>query len=150
MKKQQALKHISVSILVSDKNGNILVVKPKEKEGWLLPGGPVERGERPSTACTRELEVETGVTLGSCGRLLCVDYRGRQDEYVMFLFDGGVMTQEQISRISLPNEHLIEYRFVTPEEALTLLRPKTANRLTPALSAQKEKCIAYLEDTGNI
>jgi len=43
-------------------DGNILFVR-KAKSKWALPGGKVERDERPVGAAARELEEETGMNV---------------------------------------------------------------------------------------
>lgn len=133
-----------VAILATDSEGKVLIVKPAHKEGWIFPGGYVEVGEAPSEAFLREMQAELGVTASSSTRLLSVDYRGENEEYVMFIFDGGIFTDEMIGSIVLP-PGLLEHKFVTPEEALTLLRPNSARRLMPTLEARSRTGIAYLE-----
>ncbi len=88
---------------------------------------------------------ELGVEIPGPHRLLSIDYRGSDGEYIMFIFDGGVFTAEEKSKIALPPS-LIEYRFVTTDEALTLLRPKSARRLLPTLESRAKTGIAYLEN----
>ncbi len=142
--KHQASKDIVVAILAVDQEGKVLIVKPSHKEGWIFPGGYVEVGEAPSEAFRREMEAELGITTEQPPRLLSVDYRGENEEYVMFIFDGGIFTEEMIDSIVLP-PGLLEYKFVTPDEALTLLRPNSARRLMPTLEARTRTGIAYLE-----
>lgn len=142
--KHQASKDIVVAALITDTQGRVLIVKPDHKEGWIFPGGYVEVGEAPSEALVREIESELGVQLTKPVRLLSVDYRGHTDEYVMFIFDGGVFTEEMISSIVLPSG-LLEYKFVDPEEATSYLRPNSARRLKPTLEARSRTGIAYLE-----
>jgi 8-oxo-dGTP pyrophosphatase MutT (NUDIX family) len=142
--KHQASKDIVVAGLVTDELGNVLIVQPNHKDGWIFPGGYVEVGESPSHAFVREIEAELGVSLTERPRLLSVDYRGFTDEYVMFLFDGGVFTEIVKRSIVLP-PGLLAYQFVKPEEALTLLRPNSARRLMPTLEARAKTGIAYLE-----
>lgn len=144
MKNQQASKEIVVAGLITDETGRVLVVKPSHKEGWIFPGGYVEIGEAPSNAFIREMRAELGVDLTTPPRLLSIDYRGLADEYVMFIFDGGTFTEEMVSRIKLPPQ-LLEVRFVTPEEAMTMLRDNSARRLMPTLNARSQTGIAYLE-----
>ncbi len=40
----------------------------------------------------------------------------------MFIFDGGVLVEEEQARITLRDGELAGYRFVAPKEAATLLR----------------------------
>lgn len=143
--KRQASKAIVVAALITDQVDRVLIVKPDYKDGWIFPGGYVEVGESPSCACRREIQAELGVSVDGPNKLLSVDYRGQTDEYVMFIFDGGVFTDEMIASIKLPPQ-LIEYRFVTPEEAQTLLRTHSARRLAPTMAARHATSIAYLED----
>jgi 8-oxo-dGTP diphosphatase len=142
--KPQVSKDIVVAALITDEQGRVLIVKPSHKEGWIFPGGHVEVGEAPSDALVREIEAELGVELKKPTRLLSVDYRGQTDEYVMFIFDGGVFTDDIVKSIVLP-PGLLEYRFVAPDEAMTLLRPNSARRLKATLETSSRMGIAYSE-----
>jgi len=102
-------------------------------------------GESPSEAFGREMLAEIGVKIPAPNRLLSIDYRGSSEEYVMFIFDGGVFTQEMIQKIKLPPQ-LLEYQFAAQEEAVKLLRSKSARRLLPTLEARQKTGIAYLEN----
>lgn len=143
--KQQVSKDIVVAALITDSENRVLIVQPGHKDGWIFPGGYVEVGESPSSAWRREMQAELGLTLSGPSRLLSIDYRGSQEEYVMFIFDGGIVTEEQKSSIRL-SPNLAAFSFVTVAEALTLLRPNSARRLEPTLSARAMTGIAYLED----
>ena len=143
--KHQVSKDVVVAALITDSSDRVLIVQPAHKDGWIFPGGYVEIGEAPSEACVREIAAELGVTITGPQRLLSVDYRGTPEEYIMFIFDGGVFTDEMIAKISLPPT-LTEYRFVTVEEALQLLRPNSARRLQPTLESRSKTGISYLEN----
>jgi len=142
--KHQVSKDIVVTALITDEPGNVLIVKPNHKDGWIFPGGYVEVGESPSEACRREIAAELGVEISGPNKLLSVDYHSRTSEYVMFMFDGGVFTADMIASIKLP-ARLLEFRFVPPAEALTLLRANSARRLMPSLESRHQTGIAYLE-----
>lgn len=143
--KPQTSKDVVVAGLITDEHGNVLIVKPSYKEGWIFPGGFVEEGESPSGAFRREMQAEIGIDIKEPVRLLSVDYRGHSEEYIMFIFDGGIFTAETISSIKLP-PRLLDFKFVTPEEAMTLLRANSARRLMPTLEARNRTGIAYLEN----
>ena len=131
--------------LITDTDGKVLIVKPSHKDGWIFPGGYVEVDESPSEAFLREMQAELGVAINEPVRLLSIDYRGSSDEYIMFIFDGGVFSEEMKASISLP-PGLTDFSFVNPEEAATLLRTKSARRLMPTLEARGKTGIAYLEN----
>ena len=141
----QVSKEVVVAGLITDEDGKVLIVKPSHKDGWIFPGGYVEVDESPSEAFLREMQAELGVTITEPVRLLSIDYRGNSDEYIMFIFDGGVFSEEMKTSISLP-PGLTEVSFVSPEEAATLLRTKSARRLMPTLEARSKTGIAYLEN----
>jgi len=143
--KPQVSKEVVVTALITDSSGQVLIVKPNYKEGWILPGGYVEVGESPSDAFRREMRAELGVENTDPHRLLSVDYRGHTEEYIMFIFDGGVFSEEMIQAITLPPQ-FSEFQFVKPEVALTMLRSKSARRLMPTLEARQKTGIAYLEN----
>lgn len=143
--KHQVSKEVVVAALITDTHGNVLIVKPSHKDGWIFPGGYVEVGEAPSGAFRREILAELGVEIAGPDRLLSIDYRGSSEEYIMFIFDGGVFTEDMISSIKLPPQ-LLEFKFVSPEEATHLLRSKSARRLMPTLEARNKTGIAYLEN----
>lgn len=143
--KHQVSKDIVVTALVTDTQGGVLIVKPDHKDGWIFPGGYVEIGESPSAAFKREMLAELGIETEECARLLSIDYRGHSEEYIMFIFDGGVFTEDMKAAIKLP-PGLVEFKFVQPDEAMKLLRPKSARRLMPTLEARNKTGIAYLEN----
>jgi len=142
--KHQTSKDIVVAALITDEQGQVLIVKPSHKEGWIFPGGLVEDGEAPSEAFIREVEAELGISLNKSPRLLSVDYHKHTNEYVMFIFDGGEFTKDTIEKIVL-SPNLLEFAFVPAEEAKSLLRKNSARRLGPTLDARTKTGIAYLE-----
>ena len=72
--------------LVTDADGRLLVVRTTYLgPGWMLPGGRVERGERPHAAAARETREETGIEV-AVDRLILVDAQQRGG--VSFVFAG--------------------------------------------------------------
>lgn len=111
--------------LISDPAGRWLIVRPVGRRHWQLPGGRLDPGEPPTTACRRELREELGVDLAP-GPLCAVTWRRRR---VSFIFDMGI--HESLS-IRLQARELSDWRWATPEEALPLLKPDVAAVLTTA------------------
>ncbi|MDQ3657985.1 MAG: NUDIX hydrolase [Chloroflexota bacterium] len=60
--------------LLTDRAGRILVVEPRYKATWEIPGGIVEAGEDPRTTCRRECMEELGLDIVP-GRLLAIEHK---------------------------------------------------------------------------
>ncbi|MCB9062237.1 MAG: NUDIX domain-containing protein [Halobacteriovoraceae bacterium] len=78
------MKHTSDALVFCDKGENlkILLIKRKNnpyKNFWALPGGFLEEGENPHTACLRELEEETQLNLNQEGYPLSLRQRIGRD-----------------------------------------------------------------------
>lgn len=136
--------------LFFDEQGRLLILKTTYRDGYLIPGGMIEKNESPQQACLREVEEELHLKL-PVGMLLCVDYKPQSettfnDETYQFMFDGGILTSEQIQAIQLDPEEHIEFLFAPIEEALTLCSPKLARRLPFCLQARDTQTFVYLEN----
>lgn len=136
------------SVIFFNEKSELLIVKPNYKDGWLMTGGSVDADESPMHAGVREVKEEIGLEIEN-PRLVCVHYLKAVDEIVtdtvQYVFFGGVLSDEQISKIELQESELDEYRFVPTNEALNLLRANIKFRLPYALAAIKNNTVAYLE-----
>lgn len=133
----QPRKRVGADVLFRDETGRTLLVDPRYKPDWDLPGGMAEANEPPLDAAIREVREELGIQYTG-GRLLAIDWvapHGPWDDSLMFIFDGGVITAEQQTDIALRDNELNEYRFVQNEEAKNLLRPYMWQRLKAGLDS---------------
>lgn len=131
--------------LFVDPEGQVLIVEPTYKPRWEIPGGMVERGETPREACERELHEELGLEL-PVGRLLVVDWAPLvREERIRYVFDGGILTEEQLDRIVLPPDELTSWAFVPAEELFVMMAPRLMRRVTAALEARGAGVTTYLE-----
>ncbi|TDV38662.1 NUDIX domain-containing protein [Actinophytocola oryzae] len=132
--------------LILDEAGRVLLVEPNYKDHWEIPGGVIEVGETPSQGCAREVAEELGLTREP-GRLLVVDWAPHPTggDRVLFVFDGGTITQADIEAIRLQPEELDSYEFLSPAEALERLIPRLRRRVDAALLARAENRTLYLE-----
>lgn len=139
---------VAAGVLLFDERGRVLLVDPTYKAGWEFPGGIVETGEAPAGAGVREVAEEIGLVLTTEPRLLVVDWEApRPPGYggLRFLFDGGVLRDEDAEGLRLQNSELREWRFVTEEEAAALLPPTRHTRLRWALRARERSTVLNLE-----
>ncbi|MGC9665024.1 NUDIX domain-containing protein [Planosporangium sp. 12N6] len=144
----QPRKRAGADVLFRDNADRILLVDPSYKPDWDLPGGMAEANEPPLDAARREVREELGIEYTG-GRLLVVDWvapHGPWDDSLMFVFDGGVLQDEDRARISLRDGELAEFRFVPLDEAGLLLRPYVRRRVEAAVRAVREAATAYLHD----
>ena len=136
-----------------DADGRVLIVEPSYKDHWEIPGGVVEDTEPPYAGARREVLEEIGIDR-RLGRLLVIDWsppRGRRPvDIVAFVFDGGVLSTEDIERIRLQEDELRGYRFCRVDdvvnEAEGLLPPILTKRVAAAVRARRTGHTAYLED----
>jgi 8-oxo-dGTP pyrophosphatase MutT (NUDIX family) len=144
----QPRKRVGADVLFRDDAGGILLVDPRYKPDWDLPGGMAEANEPPMDAARREVNEELGIDFAT-GRILVIDWvapHGPWDDSLMFIFDGGVLTHDDHERISLRDDELNEYRFYSPEQASQLLRPYVWRRVRNAIAAANSGDTYYLHD----
>jgi ADP-ribose pyrophosphatase YjhB (NUDIX family) len=142
-----ATPRISAGALFLDDQGRILLLRPTYKSYWDIPGGYVEPGESPRAACAREIYEELGIRV-RVGRLLSVDWAPHPDEgdKVLFIFDAGWLTAEQLAQITFQDGEIAEYAFVEPERLEQFTIPRLIRRLRATIRALTDRQPAYLED----
>ena len=142
---QLATQYAAAGALITDQDGNILLVKPYYRDHWSLPGGMVDHGETPETACAREITEELGLEL-PVGRLLVIDWAPalarRPRPITYFLFDVGVLDSSRTIR--LQETELDQYAFLSPDQAVTRVASYTAARISAALAALEAGTAIYL------
>lgn len=144
-------KRMASGVILLNKAGEILLVKPGYKDHWSVPGGVIDKDESPRDAALREVKEEVNLDLKSM-RLLCLDYMSPQDsgystrdENIQFIFFGGILTSEDIKKIKVPKEEISEYKFVGKEEAVKLVNDRLAHRLKPCFETLEKGASVYLE-----
>jgi 8-oxo-dGTP diphosphatase len=133
-------------VLFFDEVGQLLLVKPTYKPGWEIPGGYLHPGETPSEGAAREVKEELGIT-PPIGRLLVADWAPHpaEGDKILFIFEGGILTADDVGRIRLPDAELSEYAFHDTSQISTLLIPRLARRVHSALEARSGEAANYLE-----
>ncbi|WP_205629615.1 NUDIX domain-containing protein [Jiangella muralis] len=135
-------------MLLFDRADRILLVDPKYKPDWDLPGGMAEANEPPHTAVQRELGEELGLKV-QVVQLLCVDWvspHGPWDDLLAFIFDGGQLDDEGIDALTPRDEELGGFEFCSEAQAAERLRPYVWRRVSEALQALRSGQACYLRD----
>jgi 8-oxo-dGTP diphosphatase len=127
----------SAGAMIFDPAGRLLILKPVYKSGWTIPGGVMEIGETPWSACQREVREESGLVVRR-GRLACVDFRPPRPGKpggLRFLFDCGTLPEESLAAIVLQPEEISKYRIEPLPAALDLLRKPIRRRVSAAIGS---------------
>ncbi|MFZ4150886.1 NUDIX domain-containing protein [Streptomyces pseudogriseolus] len=136
--------------LFRDTEGRVLLVEPNYREGWALPGGTIESddGESPREGARRETAEEIGLDR-PLGRLLAVDWVRTEGvpPLVAYLYDGGVLGEDELRAIRLQEEELLSWRLVEREEIAAHLPGSLGRRVLAALDVLADGSgTAELED----
>ena len=133
----QPARRSGAGALITNAAGHVLMVEPGYKPQWECPGGIVERGEDPRSACAREVLEEIGLA-NRTGRLLVLahytDPLPRGDA-IMFQYDGGVI--DDPATIQLQASELKSYRFIHPDNLEEVATERLAKRLRAAIIARE-------------
>lgn len=136
----------AAGVLYLDSHGRVLLVHPTYKDGWDLPGGYLMPGETPTAALRREIVEELGTSL-PVGRLLVVDWApaGGEGDKVLFVFDGGELTEAQLAAIHVDGVEIDRYAYHHRNALDDLLVPRLARRVHAAVEAAAKGETVYLE-----
>jgi 8-oxo-dGTP diphosphatase len=136
----------AAGVLFLDEAGDVLLVEPTYKAMWEIPSGLMQVGETPREAGVRTLQEQFALEL-PLGRLLVVDWAPHvREQRVRFVFDGGVLSDEQLDAIELPPHELESWAFISPGELFVMTEPRLSRRVTAALGAREAGSTWYLEN----
>ncbi|QFZ22968.1 NUDIX domain-containing protein [Saccharothrix syringae] len=130
-------KRASAGVLFRDGDGRVLLVETTYKSTWEIPGGAVDAGEAPWRAAVREVAEELRLHR-PLGRLLVIDHLpadGPMPEGLAFVFDGGLVTAEEVAGIDPTDPEIRSVGLHTPDAARRLVKPALARRIESALDA---------------
>lgn len=147
-----ARKRMAAGVLFRDERDRVLLVEPTCKPNWEIPGGAVEEDEAPWETVRRELCEEIGWDR-PVGRLLLVDYVRPQDgrpEGVVFVFDGGVLSDSDVAGMVLHPGEIRSAGFYALDEAATKVKTLLADRLAEAFDAVCEGVTVLCEQGRRI
>lgn len=142
-------KKVAASVLLFNANGEVLVVNPSYRNHWLLVGGMVDADEAPRLAALRETTEEIGISLDRI-QLVCVDHWTAENtisgDALHFIFNGGLLSDEQIASIKLQDSELTEYKFVHVDMVSQYLSEIGAKRFPEIMRAIEKGAVIYLEN----
>jgi ADP-ribose pyrophosphatase YjhB (NUDIX family) len=119
---------VAAGALFVDEHDRVMLVQPSYKPTWDIPGGVVEAGETPIQACAREVAEELGLTI-EVGRLLVADWAPQNGDRLLFVFDGGRLSAEQLDAIRFVDGEITAWEFVELSRLDDYVNPRLARRL---------------------
>lgn len=141
-------KRSAATVVFTDEVGRVLLCEPTYKQVWEAPGGAIEADESPRDGAVREVREELGLVVEP-GRLVAVDYvppiEGRT-EGLIFVYDGGGLTDEQAAAIQLADGELRSWAWCTVDQMHERMRPLVARRIEAALGAIADGGVVELEN----
>ncbi|MBF6333345.1 NUDIX hydrolase [Nocardia transvalensis] len=143
---------MAAGVLFRDGANRVLLVEPSYKPNWEIPGGAVEEDEAPWATARREVLEELGLDR-PLGRLLVVDYVRPQDsrpEGVVFVFDGGVLTDADVAGMVFRRGEIVSAGFWPMDEVAAKVKPLLADRLAAALEAFRDGATMLCEQGRRI
>jgi ADP-ribose pyrophosphatase YjhB (NUDIX family) len=134
-----------------DAEGRVLLVEPNYRTGWALPGGTIESdsGESPRQGARRETLEEIGLDR-ELGRLLAVAWVPHPGlpPRVAYVYDGGVLDENDFKAIRLQESELLSWRLVPREELTDYLPGELGNRVLAALDALADGSVTAELENG--
>lgn len=121
MESPNSLVYLSQKTFVFNREGKFLTLlrtesAPSRPLTWDLPGGSFEMGESPREGALREIREETGIQVEDIKPVAVESDRNKAGEFwVSIAYRAMAVT----ANVQLSFEHK-DYRWVTPEEFLTL------------------------------
>lgn len=147
-----------------DADGRLLLMKATYGSSPWRPfvGGVAESDEPPRATTRREVEEEIGL-VKEPGALLVVDWEPARErnlterqraagwserklDGVILIFDGGVLTPDDIAAIKPDPGEVEDYTFLLLDEALERLDSLHARRAIAAVRARETGTVVYLEN----
>lgn len=136
----------SVTVVVQDQEGRLLLIRKTDNGLWALPGGGHDIGERISDTATREVEEETGIKV-EVSTIIGVY---TDPEHVMAYDDGEVRQQFSLLFRARPiggelrtSSESKEVRWVTPTD-LNKLQIHPSMRLRINHGLDKDRTSPYI------
>jgi 8-oxo-dGTP diphosphatase len=136
---------VTASVLLTDKSGNVLLVRSADAHSWTIPSSVVAGDEVPHDCVERLAAQQFGLT-AIAGRLLAIRWtpavNGSNRASIDFLFDGGAVHNE--AAMSADACAQATSRFFSWEQAENEMSATLAEWLRSARDACEDRGATYI------
>jgi 8-oxo-dGTP diphosphatase len=142
-------KRTGAGVLIINKRGELLIVKPNYLDRWLCPGGGIEEDESPLVAAKRECKEEIGVEFDELWPAY-IDYRGRQPDgqadLVQFLFTTTPVDDSFLDSLRLQAEEIEDAKFVKIDQLPHYFSQIRAKTVMTYFQNREGRKLLYMEN----
>ena len=137
-------KRWAAGALFFDADWRVLLLEPTYKNNWEIPGWIIEDNESPKEACEREVFEELWLKR-EVWELLCLEYQREEDDSYMFVFDWGVLSNDEIEKIIIQKSEIKSFGFYDIYEIEDKVLKKMFMRIKKTMWAKQEGKMIYYE-----
>lgn len=145
-------KRMAAMVILLNSEGEVLIVKPKYRDKWLLPGGVIEKDESPFTTAQRECTEEIGISPVT-KMLLVVNYIKKleyKSDAIHFVFKGEILSESDLGKIVLDKDEIETYEFASFKNAREKTSYAVSEMLGSAEIALRDNQTVYMEGSTKI
>jgi ADP-ribose pyrophosphatase YjhB (NUDIX family) len=110
----------SVNVVVTNEDGDVLLIQRSDNGNWAIPGGAIDLGESLTKAAIRETREETGITCEITG---IVGIYTDPKHVILYTSNGEarqefsiVLTAQAVDGAPTPSDETSQVRWVTRDE----------------------------------
>ncbi len=141
----------SVNVVVTNDNGEILLIRRSDNDNWAIPGGAIDLGESLTEAAIRETREETGITCEITG---LVGIYTDPKHVILYTSNGEarqefsiVLTATAIGGIPVPSSESSEVRWTPRDEVSSLQMDRSMTmRITHYLAGHSPPHLGLLAE----
>ena len=132
-------RRVGSGFLITNLQGDILLLETTYKPNWEIPGGHADAGESPRVTAAHEVIEELGLAIEP-GNLLVIDHVAEEmpkGDILAFVYDGGVIADP--TTITIDNYEIRAAHFVPLTDVHKHVTPHMARRLHAAVRTRNEQ-----------
>lgn len=142
-------KRVGGGVLIFNKEGALLLIKPSYRNTWSWPGGGSDSGESPYATAVRECKEEIGILPESL-QLAFVNYvPPRPDgtlDVIHFVFIMDPVDSNFITKLKLPKNEIDAAEFIPITELEHYMKDYRVRAVKTYLQHKSPNAMLYLED----
>jgi 8-oxo-dGTP pyrophosphatase MutT (NUDIX family) len=140
---------IGGGVLIFNKLGELLLVKPNYRNTWMWPGGGWDPGESPLQVAMREYTEELGVDIGTLKPAFINYIPPRSDgtkDVIHFVYTTEPVADNFLDTLTLQKSELDDAKFVPLAELGDYMKEYRVRALKTYLNSKMDGAMLYLED----